>query len=245
MRRLSFAAVILLAVAPVQGSAQVAPDQNRTGSRVGDTAAYVTSPNDISLSPKDQAAEVRARIVAYKTADCMMESHAETAKAWLVSDKVPGERFSRGMGFCLGAHTFDMDSSSLSFPIGLWKGALAEAYLRHERSPLPNAEPSSVVAASHDWTREKGIDPVVADMAVCIAQTHPEAIGALLAAKVGSPEEAGELHAISPLMGPCLVKGATLKTDPTNLRAVLALALFHRDFDPSPDAVPSKTAETN
>lgn len=116
---------------------------------------------------------------------------------------------------------------------GKLRGMVAEALLNGAQragqlAPLP---PMKVYAAN--WFLLSGRPRPVDEMAMCVAETDPAGIEALLATAPASRAQSRALSALTPSIGNCLARGYQLNTMPTGLRSALAEALYHRAFPAS------------
>lgn len=117
---------------------------------------------------------------------------------------------------------------------GIVRGMVAETLLRgHSHKPLA-ALPNKPKVATRTWFWASGRERAVDEMAVCVANTNPAGIEAVLATQPGSRAQNTALQALSPSLGACLAKGYQLNTGPAGLRAALAEAYYHRVFDAPP-----------
>ena len=66
---------------------------------------------------------------------------------------------------------------------------------------------------TRQWFALTGRDPVVDEMAVCVADQNPAGIKALLATKPETTEEKAAVQSIASSLGPCLPHSATLKAN--------------------------------
>ncbi len=128
--------------------------------------------------------------------------------------------------------TREVEGASVSAPDDIMRGMLAEAALRDVRAasdlgPL-EAEPSY----ARSWFAATGRQPVVDEMAVCMAAQHPIGVRKLLGTAPESGEELEVIKALGGVLAPCLPQGATLKANRQTFRAALAEALYHRAITP-------------
>lgn len=229
-------------------SSPLAAQEAMTGSRLpGQPVAGLSSSGELPGKVLDRNSDEAVK-TARAVADCVLAQSPKNAVA--VVEAVTEEtrktavgRIYPALSLCLGEMTSGQRSMFEFSPTSL-TAVLAEALLRKNKpaapAPLPMRKDFGAAWESADPSQH-----VVDEMANCIAATHPDLASALVLSEPGSPNETHAFAAIMPTLGPCLVTKATLKTNRTGIRMSLATALYHRDFDPSPDAVPSKTTETN
>ncbi|KRB80716.1 hypothetical protein ASE00_16930 [Sphingomonas sp. Root710] len=113
------------------------------------------------------------------------------------------------------------------------RGMYAEAILDTIKDDEALQPAPSQASYTREWFAITGRDPIVDEMAVCVADQNPAGIRALLATSAETPEELAAARALAPSLGPCLPQGATLKANRQGLRAALAEALFHRATAPA------------
>ncbi|WP_374530117.1 hypothetical protein [Novosphingobium sp.] len=114
------------------------------------------------------------------------------------------------------------------------RGVVAEELIKTAPKRQLKALPVSPKVSLRPWFWTTGRVRAVDEMAVCVAESNPAGIEAVLATKPGSRAQNTALQALSPSLGACLAKGFELNTGPTGLRAALAEAYYHRLFDAPP-----------
>ncbi len=118
-------------------------------------------------------------------------------------------------------------------PKDIERGLIAEALLaRMPDKSLPAAQPLAAEYKS-PWLALSGREPVVEEMAACVAAIDPPGIAAVLRTLPESRGEGQALSSLTPSLGRCLVSNAKLTANHQSLRAALAEALYHRQADPT------------
>jgi hypothetical protein len=104
------------------------------------------------------------------------------------------------------------------------RGAAAEYLLEHQKGP-PTGVP---LFKMPDPDALQGMDPnirapiVFIQIGECTARANPNAVTALLATEVGSPEERSAFSALVPAMGGCVPGGVSFRLPPLLVRGYLA-----------------------
>ena len=105
---------------------------------------------------------------------------------------------------------------------------IAEALYEADFSAVPNpVEPVAVEPLA--WARAHDTAPQLApvyELGGCVVAANPGRVHQLLASEPFSAEERQQLHALSPLLAPCLNSGSSVETNRETLRAVLAESLY-------------------
>lgn len=217
----------LIAATIMAGPALAEPP---TGSRLGDNKVGGFQYTE------EQADEATTRI-----ASCMVARRATAAQAYVSASTATEIESADRTLFkeiqCLSHAnlTIMSDTTVFHIPTDALRGKLAEAFLDKDRSAM-NALPALPLAKDYSrvWFAATGRDPVVDEMAVCVADTNPHAIAALLATRGFSKEENVAFGAIVPSLGTCLRVNAKLTANRPALRAALADALYQRIHRPAP-----------
>ena len=201
-----------------------------TGSRLGKV--------ERSQGIKDDPYEARRR--AYRLAECMYFKRRDDVRGYLTAMSEKDQaRYQRNLGESVTCSRVTLSDapglmgSAIYTPPDVMRGNYAEAAMSKmaEDDGLAPLAPAQIGYA-REWFALTGRDPVVDEMAVCVAEQNPAGIQALLATKPETPEEKAATTALGPVLGPCLPQGATLKANRQSLRAALAEALFHRAVAP-------------
>jgi hypothetical protein len=214
-----------------------------TGSRLpGRTGAMVSSigvPDDSEIGPRPSDEAVR---VMRDLTKCIVESKRRDVARYLGSPtdedhKANLARLSGMLPICLR----DAGPGATEISIGgaTFQGALAEALLASQSLlALPPIEPSKTQVPY--WLSDAADQRVVEEMAICLSDRNPRESTALVQSAPRSSAEAAAFGALTPLMGPCLIRGTTLHANLVGIRLALAAALYHRVTDrPSAAAVPA------
>ena len=110
------------------------------------------------------------------------------------------------------------------------QAVFSEAVVRRYPDPELAALPKPDVGTA-DWMSDEEGRRDLEQVAVCVADTHPESAQAFVMSDPASRSEEEALAGLSPLLKPCVPKGKGLQTDRHGLRLVVAAALYHRMFD--------------
>lgn len=165
---------------------------------------------------KHSPAEVRVFVLARET------DAAATAK-----------KMGHAMETCLGKL---LDGySQMKFSAHELQGFMAEALLAVEMPTLP-ALPDSPGGYAAAWVPRDSVHTALDQTAVCITQTHPQLAQAVV---VSTPDDAGESQAFAavlPAMKDCIDPHAAFRANRSAVRLALATALYHRAYDPAPNA---------
>jgi hypothetical protein len=217
----------LIALAAAVSHAAAEPP---TGSRLGERTI-----SGIKYT-EDQADEV-----ATKLARCMIAKRNAPARAYLDAfssedaDKAQIALF-REIECMWWVGLSDMsDTTRASIPRDVLRGKLAEVSLTGERSKVERLPPLPLGKEYwRPWFAATGRDPMIDEMAACVADTNPRGITALIGTRSYSKEETATFAAIVPSLGTCLRVGGKLQANRHALRAALADALYQRLMRPSP-----------
>jgi hypothetical protein len=115
------------------------------------------------------------------------------------------------------------------------RGKLAEQALRAQEAQVAALQPLPLQQKRYlrNWFGATGRHPAVDEMAVCMADTDPAGIMALVKTDVDSADESVGISAMSPNLTRCLGAGTRLDASRHALRAALADALYQRLSNPS------------
>lgn len=121
------------------------------------------------------------------------------------------------------------------------RGKLAEQALRARASDVGalKALPLQQKRYIRNWFGATGRHPAVDEMAVCMADTDPAGIAALIETSAGSGDESDAITAMGPNLTKCLGAGTRLDASRPALRAALADALYQRLTNPQMSQSPS------
>jgi len=114
------------------------------------------------------------------------------------------------------------------------RGRLAEQVLRARASDVAGLTtlPLQQKRYIRHWFGATGRHPAVDEMAVCMADTDPAGIAALIKTSVGGGDESDAITALGPNLTKCLGAGTRLDASRQALRAALADALYQRLSNP-------------
>jgi hypothetical protein len=114
------------------------------------------------------------------------------------------------------------------------RGGLAEQALRARSTEIAALQPLPLQQKRYirAWFGATGRHPAVDEMAVCMADTDPAGIVALIETSQGSGDENDAIAALSPNLTKCLGAGTRLDASRQALRAALADALYQRLSNP-------------
>lgn len=185
---------------------------------------------------QDSTAAVRA---GHRMAGCAYLKSRTAAQAMLdTPDRAEAERQLRRLNrahTCINLMTVSegAEGQRMRIPNDIYRGMIAEAALRQDvkagsLAPLPlKAEYAA------PWFAATGRNAAVDELGMCVAETNPAGVRALLSTTAETSEEARAMATLSPFLGPCLAANAKLQANRQSLRAVLAEALYHRARDPA------------
>ncbi len=200
-----------------------------TGSRLG--SPY--RPGKI-LTPPETA------LAMQQYGGCMVAKRARFVRSLLLADTTDAvqaaERGLSGEMSCLSLIlSSDMaEMRQLHIETAELRGTVAEASLRQATAQISDLP---ALPLTKDYTRAwfptTTRNPIVDEMAVCVADTNPLGIGELIRTQ---PFTSGENAAMKGMMenfGSCLRVGAKLQANRPALRAALADALYQRVYRPA------------
>lgn len=205
-----------------------AQDEPETGSRL-------VKRKDVAI-PHSQREAAQA---AQRLAGCIYLKQGSAVRAVLDTRdsaeavKRLGQLDNRGTCLNLNMVADGSIAQRASMPVDIYRGALAEAVLLKDRiadSLTANEREPSYKA---DWFAATTRHPAVDEMALCIAETNPAAVRALISTPAQSDEESRAFSSVAPLLGPCLTVGANLNANKQAIRAALAEALYQRAVAPA------------
>ena len=133
----------------------------------------------------------------------------------------------------IGAYV-DQSTTSINFGSdrGTLRGFVAEAFLAKDRGRAAALAPLPLQRVYlRDWYAMTGRVRQVDEMAVCVADTNPAGILAVLDTGIGTKDQRQAIVALAPSLGPCLSTGFKLSANALGMRTALAEALYHRTYD--------------
>jgi hypothetical protein len=181
---------------------------------------------------------------------CLLDAHNRTALEMLNASTAAGSEDAlkrlRGEKSCFNrlANNSPLDMRIATLPKDFMRGIIAGAAVRS--SPAAKAlQPLAFEQKRYvrPWFATTGRDSAVDEMSVCVADTDPAGVLALVETPTNSADESIALGGLMPWLGKCLVAGARLQADRTALRAALAEALYQRVRNPAL-SLPAPATET-
>ena len=231
---------LLIAAAVVALSAIGASAEPRLGTRIGDR---------VKREPvKDQQQAARS---AHELASCMVNRYERQVRTLLASNaQDQAEKAARRLNgeidcFSMAERNHLVEGVRVSFPPDVFRGMLAEYLLKkHPASVqvLPQLQPLQQIYV-RPWYPATARDPIVDEMATCVAEVNPAATFSLFGTQPYSSAEGAAMGALSADFGRCLRAGAKLQANRQALRAALAEALYQRT-QPWPVAPPQPAKAT-
>jgi len=121
------------------------------------------------------------------------------------------------------------------------RGKLAEQVLLVRANDVAALQPLPLQQKRYirNWFGATGRHPAVDEMAVCMADTDPAGIAALIKTSPGGSDESDAVTALGPNLTKCLGAGTRLDASRQALRAALADALYQRLSNPQVSQSPS------
>lgn len=171
---------------------------------------------------------------------CMLDAHNSTAlellNASTVADSDDALKRLRGEKSCFTRlpSNSPLDIRIAALPKDFMRGIIAGAAVRV--SPAAKAlQPLAFEQKRYvrPWFAVTGRDSAVDEMSVCVADTDPAGVLALVNTPTQSADESIAIGGLMPWLGKCLAAGARLQADRTALRAALAEALYQRAHNPA------------
>lgn len=117
----------------------------------------------------------------------------------------------------------------------LFAGAMAEA-LVHQR--IRDHDLAALLAAASVGRPPLAARDETEVMSLCVVQEAPAEVTALFDSEAGSEREAIRLRALMPRLNACLARNLRLVTNPSGIRASLALAAWRLILDTGAEAAP-------
>jgi hypothetical protein len=224
------AALFCAAAALVLATPAAAQDENELGSRV-----LKRHPASSNGEP-----ERRATLIWHTFTRCMAEKRGASVRRLLEVENADALQqtmavLSREVQCNIGGPDM-ITGYSLNAPLDVQRGMYAEALLARMRHPLGLPALARVAVYHSGWNAVSGRSATVDEMAVCVADTNPGGVEALLATDANSREELAVFGALSASFGPCLVANTQLNATRVGVRAALAEALYHRVMAPAEPA---------
>jgi hypothetical protein len=123
-----------------------------------------------------------------------------------------------------------VESRVINAPFDIMRGMLAEELVKRDAAriaQLPVLQPLQQIY-SRPWYAVTSRDPIVDEMATCVAEVNPVGTLGLFQTDPYSDGEMAVVGTLSPDIGRCLRAGAKLRANRQGLRAALAEALYQR-----------------
>ncbi len=174
----------------------------------------------ISCLTEMRPTQVRQLLAASTAAAANMPYHA------LLDDN-------RCISRVFGDHPFRPEDMALSRD--MLRGKLAEQALLATPAEVAALQPLPLQQKRYvrNFFGATGRHPAVDEMAVCMADTDPAGIAALITTDPGGGDEDAAIGALSPSLTKCLSAGTRLDASRKALRAALADALYQRLKNPT------------
>ena len=132
-----------------------------------------------------------------------------------------------------------VESRVINTPLDILRGMLAEEMVKRDEMrvrALPVLQPKAEIYV-RPWYPVTGRDPIVDEMATCVAEVNPAGTFGMLGTEPYSAAERAAMGTLGVDFGRCLRAGAKLRANRQALRAALAEALYQRT-QPWPVAPP-------
>ena len=241
MRKVVALAVIALGVA---GTAAADPP---IGSRLGQRERG-----------NGQAAEAKAASQGHAAAKCIVNKKRQATERLLSSTdaatvkKVYKDLWAGDLTCYSGFEDNDsgfVEGRVIDAPFDVMRGMLAEELVRRDAAGvgrLPVLQPLNQIY-SRPWYAVTARDPIVDEMATCVADVNPVGTLALFQTEAYTEAEMAVVRNLSADFGRCLRAGARLTANRQALRAALAEALYQRTQpwpvqQPTPASPPPQAA---
>lgn len=198
-----------------------------------------------------QAAEAKSALQGHAAAKCMVNKRRQTAERMLASTdanevkKAYKDLWAGDLTCYSGFEDNDagfVEGRVISAPFDVMRGMLAEELVKRQADAvarLPLLQPLQQIY-SRPWYSVTNRDPIVDEMATCVADVNPVGTLALFQTDAYSDGEMTVVRNLSPDFGRCLRAGARLTANRQALRAALAEALYQRT-QPWPVQAPAPT----
>jgi hypothetical protein len=198
-----------------------------------------------------QAAEQKAAQQGHAAAKCMVNKRRQTAVRMLASTdaaivkKAYKDLWAGDLTCYSGFEDNDsgfVEGRVIDAPFDVMRGMLAEELIKRAAAvvaQLPLLQPLHQIY-SRPWYAVTNRDPIVDEMATCVADVNPVGTLALFQTDPYTDGEMAVVRNLSPDFGRCLRAGARLTANRQSLRAALAEALYQRT-QPWPVQAPTPT----
>lgn len=186
-----------------------------------------------------QAAEEKAARQGHAAAKCMVNKRRQTAERMLASTdaetvkKAYKNLWAGDLTCYSGFEDNDggfVEGRVIDAPFDVMRGMIAEELIKREAAQvaqLPLLQPLNQIYV-RPWYAVTNRDPIVDEMATCVADVNPVGTLALFQTEAYTDGEMAVVQSLSPDFGRCLRAGARLTANRQSLRAALAEALYQR-----------------
>jgi hypothetical protein len=185
-----------------------------------------------------EATEAKAALNGHAAAKCIANKRRQMVERMLSStDAETVKKAYRDMWARLDCYSGFEDNDSgfvegrvINAPFDVMRGMLAEELIRREAAQvgqLPLMQPLQQIYV-RPWYPVTDRDPIVDEMATCVAEVNPVGTLALFQTDPYSDGEMVVVRILSADFGRCLRAGARLTANRQSLRAALAEALYQR-----------------
>ena len=229
--------LLIIAAAATLGTGSGAIAEPRIGTRLGDR---------VKGEPvRDERAAARG---AHEMVSCLVNRYQRQVRLLLAATSADQAQKAanrlNGDANCIllfeGNHL--VEGVRVSFPPDVFRGMLAEHLLKKDPDRLrllPQLQPLQQIYV-RPWYPATFRDPIVDEMATCVAEVNPAGTFAMLGTEPYGAAESTAMGALTAEFGRCLRAGAKLRANRQALRAALAEALYQRT-QPWPVAAPQPT----
>ena len=216
---------LILAAGVALFAAAAVSAEPRIGTRLGDR---------VKADPvKDQKEAARG---AHEMASCLVNRNQRQVRTLLAATtadqaKKASNRLNGEIDcFSMADRNHLVEGIRVSFPPDVFRGMLAEYVLKKDPARvqlLPQLQPLQQIYV-RPWYPATARDPIVDEMATCVAEVNPVGTFAMLKTEAYSAAEGTAIGALRADFGRCLRAGAKLQANRQALRAALAEALYQR-----------------
>jgi hypothetical protein len=186
-----------------------------------------------------EAAEAKSALKGHAAAKCIVNKRGRIAEHMLSSTdpatvkKTYSELWAGDLTCYSGFEDNDagfVESRVINAPFDVMRGMLAEELVKRKAAQvaqLPLLQPLHQIYV-RPWYSVTNRDPIVDEMATCVAEVNPVGTLALFQTDPYSDGEMATIGTLSSDFGRCLRAGAKLTANRQSLRAALAEALYQR-----------------
>ena len=186
-----------------------------------------------------EVSEAQSALQGHAAAKCMVNKRSQIAARMLASTdgavvkKAYKDLWAGDLTCYSGFEDNDdgfVEGRVINAPFDVMRGMLAEELVKREPTAvaqLPLLQPLQQIY-SRPWYAVTNRDPIVDEMATCVADVNPVGTLALFQTDPYSDGEMAVVRTLSPDFGRCLRAGARLTANRQALRAALAEAVYQR-----------------